>query len=247
MTVSEAPAARSIPPAATTIFARCYRIVGYFGLMSVAASMIYGFRYDADAPWRNYGFNLALYVAFIVPHLILTRSWWKRTVWGQSSGSLPEREFYILSSVGTWLGLFWLHWPVPGGEIALWEPVRFVGIVGFLWSAMMFFQGATRESLDGLIGVPGTEMQFSHGRETPLFTDGPYAEVRHPMYRAFMLLGICGLIVHPNAGQLLWTALLGATFLAFISVEEAQLLAARGDDYRRYRQQTPDRLFRGIW
>jgi protein-S-isoprenylcysteine O-methyltransferase Ste14 len=125
--------------------------------------------------------------------------------------------------------------------------LRFAGYVGFLWSLLLFFEGATRASLDGLIGVPGTEMQYSHGLETPLYTEGPYAEVRHPMYRAIMLMGICALIVHPNSAQLLWTAMVGLTFLAFIPIEEAQLLAARGDDYRRYREQTPYRLFRGIW
>jgi protein-S-isoprenylcysteine O-methyltransferase Ste14 len=41
--------------------------------------------------------------------------------------------------------------------------------------------------------------------------------------------------------------MIGASFIGFIPVEEAQLMAARGDDYRRYREQTPYRLFRGVW
>jgi protein-S-isoprenylcysteine O-methyltransferase Ste14 len=90
-------------------------------------------------------------------------------------------------------------------------------------------------------------MRYSHGGETPLLTDGPYAEVRHPMYRAAVLLGISALVMHPNLGQLFWTALVGGTLIAFIPVEEAQLRAARGDDYDRYCAATPYRLFRGIW
>jgi protein-S-isoprenylcysteine O-methyltransferase Ste14 len=116
-----------------------------------------------------------------------------------------------------------------------------------LWSVLLFFEGASRESLDGLLGVPGSGMKYSHGGETPLFTDGPYAQVRHPMYRAALLAGTCALVVHPHAGQVLWTAMIGLTFIGFIPVEEAQLRAARGEDYRRYCQQTPYRLFRGIW
>jgi protein-S-isoprenylcysteine O-methyltransferase Ste14 len=67
------------------------------------------------------------------------------------------------------------------------------------------------------------------------------------MYRAAILGGICGLLAHPNPAQLFWTLLIGATFVAFIPVEEAQMTAARGDDYRHYMEATPYRLFRGIW
>ncbi len=48
-------------------------------------------------------------------------------------------------------------------------------------------------------------------------------------------------------GQLLWTLLMGATFVAFIPVEEAQMITARGDDYKRYMKNTPYRLFQGLW
>jgi len=247
MSVSEAREARSGQGAASTIFARCYRLFGYFGLMTVLAALLYGFSYDQADPWWHYPFNIGLYLVFVVPHLVMTRSWLKQRAWGNPAGSLRERQVYIFVSVIMWGGLLWLHRGVPGPALSVVLPIRFAGYVGFLWSLLLFFEGATRASLDGLIGVPGTEMQYSHGHETPLYTEGPYAEVRHPMYRAIMLMGICALAVHPNAAQLFWTAMVGATFLAFIPIEEAQLLAARGDDYRRYRQQTPYRLFRGIW
>ena len=41
--------------------------------------------------------------------------------------------------------------------------------------------------------------------------------------------------------------LTGVTFVFFIPIEERQLAAARGEAYLAYRQQTPYRLFRGIW
>src|SRR5262249_8686438 len=103
------------------------------------------------------------------------------------------------------------------------------------------------EMTDGLLGVPGAVSQYSHGAETPLFTDGPYADVRHPMYRAAMFASLSSLFIHPNVAQLFWVAVIGTTFLAFIPVEEAQLIAARGDDYREYQRRTPYRLFRGLW
>lgn len=225
----------------------CYRAVAYFGLMTISASLIWGFRYDADAPWQNFLFNFALYLAFVAPHLVMTRSVWKQTIWGAPSGSVRERQIYILVTIVTWLAVLAIHWPLPGPVITMPAAVRFAGLVGALWSVLLFFQGATRESLDGLLGMPGTEIQYSHGGETPLFTDGPYADVRHPMYRAAVLLGVFALLMHPNLGQLFWTALVGGTLIGFIPIEEAQLRAARGDDYRRYCENTPYRLLRGVW
>jgi hypothetical protein len=239
--------ANATVPAEETLYSRGYRILGYFGLMSVFAAMIYGFRHDPEASGSMYLLDLALYAAFITPHLLLTRSSWKQRVWGDPSGSSRERRVYIALTLVTWLGLLWLHWPLPGAAIDLPEELRFAGLIGFLWSLLWFFEGSTREALDGLLGVPGTVMHYSHGSETPLHTEGPYARVRHPMYRFALLAGMCALVVHPNVAQLFWISLIGATFIAFIPVEEAQLMAARGDDYRRYRQQVPYRLFRGIW
>jgi len=54
-----------------------YRAFGYLGIMSIYGSLLYGFRGSAGAPWSNYGWNAALYGAFIVPHLIMTRGWFQ--------------------------------------------------------------------------------------------------------------------------------------------------------------------------
>jgi protein-S-isoprenylcysteine O-methyltransferase Ste14 len=209
--------------------------------------MLYGFRYGPAAPAGNYWFNVGLYAGFIVPHLIMTRSWFKRAAWGHPYSTPRERRFYITITVITWLALFWLQQPVPGPALALPEAIRFAGLVGFIVCILKFFQGKSFDAIDGLLGVPGSVTAYSHGPETPLFTDGPYAGVRHPMYRAAILAGVCGLLIHPHMGQLLWTLLIGATFIAFIPVEEAQMIASRGDEYRQYMKGTPYRLFRGLW
>lgn len=228
-------------------FARGYRVFAYAGLMSVFAGMLLGFRHDPAAAAVNYLFDVALYVLFVVPHLLLTRSWIKRALWGDPAGSLAERQFYISLAILSWVAVLALARPLPGPSLALPWFVTLVGYVAALWSLLLFFQGATREGLDGLVGVPGSLARYSHGPQTPLFTEGPYAEVRHPMYRAAILAGLSTMVIHPNAAQLLWCAMIGATFILFIPVEEAQLLAARGEDYRRYCEQTPYRLFRHVW
>lgn len=231
----------------SSVYHLLYRAFAYFGLFSFFGALLYGFRYDSGASVGAYWFNIGLYAAFIVPHLIMTRPWFKRALWGRPYSTPRERRFYITVTVITWLGLFGLHQPVPGPSFALPGAIRFIGLVGFIICLLKFFQGKSFEAIDGLLGVPGSVTAYSHGPETPLFTDGAYAKVRHPMYQAAILAGICGLLINPQMGQLLWTLLIGATFISFIPAEEAQMMKARGDEYRQYRERTPYRLFRGLW
>jgi protein-S-isoprenylcysteine O-methyltransferase Ste14 len=246
------PQSAARPAAASAAYRTLYKLFAYFGLFSIFGALVFGFRHDPMAPAGNYGINILLYAAFVVPHLIMTRSWWKRLVSGNPAGSPRERRLYITITVVTWLAILALQRPLPGPAVEFGNPtiqalVAFAGYGLFLWAAIMFFEGVTTAMIDGLLGVPGSVSAYSHGVETPLFTDGPYARVRHPMYRAAILAGLCSLLIHPNVAQLFWAGLIGGTFLAFIPVEEAQMIRARGDDYRQYQQRTPWRLFRGVW
>ncbi len=229
-----------------------YRLFGYFGLFSIFGSLMYGFRYNPEAPAMNYGWNVLLYGVFIVPHLIMTRSWWKQMVAGNPAGSPRERRFYIFVTVVTWFAVLALQQPLPGPKLSFGSHpaevlVHFAGIVFFLWTAILFFEGVTMGMIDGLLGVPGAVSAYSHGKDTPLFTEGTYARVRHPMYRAAILAGLCSLLIHPNMAQVFWAGLIGGTFIVFVPIEEAQMIRARGDDYREYQKRTPWRLFRGVW
>ena len=77
--------------------------------------------------------------------------------------------------------------------------------------------------------------------------EGPYASVRHPMYRAAVLYAGASLVIHPNAAQFLFAVMIAASFVAFIPFEERQLLRYRGDEYRRYPAETPYRVLRGLY
>lgn len=225
-----------------------YRAFAYAGLMTLFGSLLAGFRYAMDAPTGSYGFNALLYGVFIVPHLVMTRSWFKRAMWGDPAGSPRERRFYIFVTIVMWIAVYGLHRPVPGVVIA--SPpwwLTLTGAVLLLFGFLLFFQGVTLPMLDGLLGVPGSVSAYSHGAETPLFTEGSYASVRHPMYRAFLIGALGSVLMHPHAGQVFWAIMLVGTFVIFIPVEEAQLLRARGDDYRSYMERTRWRLIRGIW
>jgi protein-S-isoprenylcysteine O-methyltransferase Ste14 len=224
-----------------------YWLFSFLGLMTVWASFILGFRYDAEAPNRNIGFNLLIYGVFITVHIVLTIPAVKKAIYGARAGTLVERQIYVAITVVTWILVYWLHRPTGGfGWLApFW--LKYLGVCAYLLCLVGFFEFATFAGLTQLVGVPGSELSHSVGTETPLMMDGPYASVRHPMYRAAFFANACALMIHPNAAQLFWAILVAVSFVGFIPFEERQLLAARGDEYRAYCARTPYRIFPGIW
>jgi protein-S-isoprenylcysteine O-methyltransferase Ste14 len=224
---------------------RLYIAFAYVGLLSVPAAYITGWRHDPAAPSANLWFDLALFAVFIGVHFVMTTAWFKRTFFGRPEGTPQERRVYIAVSIITWIGMYLLHEPVAGPGIVAPDWLRFVGLCCVLLGVVAFFEFATIEGLGSLLGVPG--MELSHSTEAPLMTEGPYASVRHPMYRAATLYMLASLLIHPNASQLLFSVLGALGFLAFIPVEEAKLLRTRGDAYRGYMQVTRWRVFRGLW
>jgi protein-S-isoprenylcysteine O-methyltransferase Ste14 len=224
-----------------------YWLFSHLGLMSLAAAFFMGFRHAQGAPAANLVFDLLLYALFIAVHIAMTTPRFKGRAFGQPEGSPAERRVYIAVTVATWLAVYVLHRPVGGFGFAAPAWLQFVGLCAMLLSFVGFFEFATFEALGNLLAVPGAELSHTSGGATPLFQEGPYAQVRHPMYRAFFFLAFSSLLVHPNAGQLLFAVLVTASFVLFIPFEERQLLRARGEEYRAYMVRTPYRLFRGVW
>jgi protein-S-isoprenylcysteine O-methyltransferase Ste14 len=224
-----------------------YWILAHVGFMVTPAAVILGFRHDPYAPAVNCLYNALIYGAFAALHLSMTRPWFKRIIAGQPEGSPGERRIYVTVSIVTWLLVYAVHLPVPGPGWAgpLW--LQYLGLCGLLLGLFAFVEGTTFQVTSGLLGVPGTVLSHSHGSETPLMTEGSYASVRHPMYRGFMFLLLGGLVVHPTAGQLLWSVMIFGTFLVFIPIEERQLLEHRGAEYRAYMERTPYRILQGVW
>ncbi|HVR75226.1 MAG TPA: hypothetical protein VMT52_12880 [Planctomycetota bacterium] len=238
----------SVPASpATRAYHMAYKVVAYAGLMAILGALLHGFPHASGEPWSNFSYNLVLYAIFIAAHLVMTRPWFKSAFWGDPAGSSSERRVFVLVSAVTWFAVILLAKPLPGDDLFNSSFLGFAGCLGFLASFLLFFQGVTIAMLDGLLGVPGARGAFTHGERTPLFVDGPYKDVRHPQYRGIVLAGISSLLIHPNAAQFFWVLLIAGSFVAFIPVEEAQLIAARGESYRKYQEQTPHRIFKGIW
>jgi methanethiol S-methyltransferase len=224
-----------------------YRIFAYLGLMTFWASFIMGFRHAAESPVANLWFNIVIYAAFIAVHIALTMPAVKEAIYGSRVGTPIERQIYIIITVITWVLLYSLHRPVPGFGWPAPAWLRYVGLCAMLLALVAFYEFATFAGIDQLLGISSAGLSHTVGAETPLMMDGPYASVRHPMYRAAFFATFASLLIHPNAGQLLFAVMVTASFVGFIPFEEHQLLKARGDEYRAYMTRTPYRVFRGIW
>jgi protein-S-isoprenylcysteine O-methyltransferase Ste14 len=224
-----------------------YGWFSYLGLMAVSASLLVGFRHDAAAPPIHYAWNGALYLAYVAVHYVMLTPSWKRWVTGRPEGTPAERRVYITVAVVTWVLVYAFHRPLPGPAYATNPWVVYAGTCAFLLSFFAFLEGATFDALKGLLGIPGATQTHSAAVTTPLLTTGSYASVRHPMYRGATCMSLASIAIHPNAAQLAWALAIALTFLAFIPIEERQLLRTRGGEYRTYMQVTRYRVFRGIW
>ncbi len=141
------------------------------------------------------------------------------------------------------IGYNYFYRPVPGFGYSSPFWLQYLGLCVLLLSFVAFFEFATFEVLGSLVGMPGSQLFHSTGAETPLLAEGPYASVRHPMYRALSFLAFSSLMIHLNAGQLLFAVMVAASFVGFIPFEERQLIKNRGDEYREYMKKTPYRIF----
>lgn len=226
---------------------RLYWLFSHLGLMTFPAAFLLGFRHAPEAPLSNLAFDLLLYAAFIAVHIVMTMPAFKAMVFGRPEGTPTERRIYVSISVVTWVAVYALHRPV--GLFGLASPawLQFVGLCAVLLAFVAFFEFATFEGLARLVGMPGSELSHTVGAETPLMKEGPYARVRHPMYRAACLIAFGSLLIHPHGGQLLFALLTAGSFVGFIPFEERQLLQARGEEYGSYIHSTPYRLFYGLW
>ena len=229
------------------MLAQLYTPFAFLGAMSFSAAFFMGFRHQPGAPAANILFNILLFAAFIVVHIVMTMPAFKKAVFGRPEGTLFERQIYVTVSIVTWVGLYWLHEPL--GLFGFTSPawLQFIGYCGMILSIVAFFEFATFENIGGLLGKPGTDLSHTVGSETPIMKEGPYASVRHPMYRAAFFITFSSLLVHPTAVQLLFAIMTSAGFFGFIPFEEHKLIKARGDEYRDYMRATPYRAFHGIW
>ncbi len=183
--------------------------------------------------------NACLLGLFAVQHSLMARQWFKRA-WTRIVPEPVERSTYVLFSSLALLLLFW-QWQPMGGLI--WDVENQVGrllIFGlyFFGWALLLLCTILIDHFD-LFGLRQVWL-YLRGREyVPVNFRTPwlYRQVRHPLYLSWLI--IFWATPRMTAAHLVFALATTAYIFIAIQLEERDLIRSFGDDYRRYREQTP--------
>jgi len=180
--------------------------------------------------------NLVLMSLFAIQHSVMARPQFKAW-WTQYVPAAVERSTYVLLASVILLVLFWQWRPMPSVVWQVREPVLAAAIVGLSFVGWLIALTSTylinhfelfglHQVANNLSGKALPAPQF----RTPLY----YKFVRHPLYLGFIVAFWAAPTM--TSGHLLFAAVTTAYIVVGALLEENDLIAIFGDEYRRYRK-----------
>ena len=180
--------------------------------------------------------DILLMSLFAVQHSVMARRQFKER-WTQYVPQSVERSTYVLFASLALVLLFWQWRPIPAVVWQVSDPRIATAIVGLSFVGWLIVLTSTflinhfelfglHQVANNLAGRPMPAPRF----RAPLF----YKFVRHPIYLGFIVAFWAAPVM--TVGHLLFAAVTTAYIVVGALLEEHDLIAMFGDDYRRYRQ-----------
>ena len=181
--------------------------------------------------------NLVLLTIFALQHSVMARKSFKRW-WTQFVPEPIERPTYVLFATLALALLIWQWRPMPEIVWQVSNPVLATALIGlslFGWVIVLLSTFMINHfELFGLHQV----VAYLGGKTMPMAefkAPGFYKLVRHPIYFGFIVAFWATPVM--TQGHLLFALVTTAYILVGIFLEERDLIALFGDQYRRYREQ----------
>ena len=247
MTMQTGPSAArpAVASLAARLFTLCYGGIAYlifFGTFLYAVGFVSRLVVPktvdsgaASSPMTALLVNLVLMSIFAVQHSGMARQGFKK-LFARFASPAIERSTYVLLASLSLILLFWQWQPMPMMVWNIEDPVL-AGIAtagGFAGWLIVLYSTFLISHFE-LFGLTQVVSHFAGRVVEPMKfkTPGLYRLIRHPIYLGFIIAFWCTPVM--TLGHLLFAAVTTAYIFVGIYLEERDLVAMFGDEYRRYR------------
>ncbi len=183
--------------------------------------------------------NVALLGLFAVQHNVMARPWFKAR-WTRIVPQPVERSTFVLATCLVFGLLFWQWRPIGG---VVWEVTSVAGqaVLWTLFAAGMAVVLISTFLIDHF-ELFGLKQVIVHFRGRPIAKPdfklkSFYRLVRHPLMLGFLVAFWS--TPRMTVGHLVFSSVVTAWVLIAIRIEERDLVAAHGEDYRAYQRSVP--------